>query len=216
MSTQNQPPNIYLVGAHCTGKTTLVEGLRTHLTASLVAELCGENAGNPAIIDELVRNIMRTDGFTASDVRNPTAGLELQKRTIIAQHQVEEKLEGKWFISDRSGIDPIVYAEVFLGRPAAEELTKLKEWRVLREKTKKACVIICEPQNASWLSSDHVRVACNDVEEWRSIAGAFRTALQSHGIPYVTIPAGMKDLGQRVQFVEGLLRPSAKSGMFRS
>ncbi|OJK00819.1 hypothetical protein ASPACDRAFT_42310 [Aspergillus aculeatus ATCC 16872] len=143
MSTQNQPLNIYLVGAHFTGKTTLVEGLRTHLTDSLVAELCGEN-GSPAIINELVRDIMRTDGFTASDVRNPTAGLELQKSTILAQHQAEEKLKGKWYISDRSGINPIVYAEVFLGRPAAEELTKLKEWRVLRKKMKKACVIVCE------------------------------------------------------------------------
>ncbi|PYI35250.1 hypothetical protein BP00DRAFT_334626 [Aspergillus indologenus CBS 114.80] len=214
MSTPNQPRNIYLVGAHCTGKTTLVEGLRAHLSPNLVSELYGENAECPAIVDELVRNIMRTDGFTASDVRHPTKGLELQTRTMLAQHQAEVNLGNKWFISDRSGIDPIVYAEVFLGRPEAEKLAEMKEWHVLREKMKKAYVIVCEPENASWLSTDRVRVACNDVEEWRSIARAFRTALQNHGIPYVTIPVGMEDLGKRVQFVEELLRSSAKSGVF--
>ncbi|PYI02588.1 hypothetical protein BO78DRAFT_422377 [Aspergillus sclerotiicarbonarius CBS 121057] len=200
-----QRTNIYIVGAHCTGKTTLIEALR-HVSVRLASKI---HAENPAIIDEVVRHVMRTDDFNASHVRHPTAGLELQKRTLLAQFKAEEVMDKKQFLSDRSGIDPIVYAGFFLGRPAAEALAALNEWHDLRERMKKALVIVCDPVNESWLSSDGVRMTCESIEEWRSLGQAFRAALEEHEIEYVAIPGGMEGLEERVQFVERLLRSTS-------
>ncbi|PWY65676.1 hypothetical protein BO94DRAFT_529072 [Aspergillus sclerotioniger CBS 115572] len=198
------PPNIYLVGAHCTGKTTLHGALKNYLSTNIASFAI--NTKGPKSVDEVVRHVMRTDGFSAVHVRQPNAGLELQKRTLRAQFETEMKLDESWFISDRSGIDPIVYAGFFLGQSAAEELTALEEWHILKERMKNALVIVCEPGNESWLTSDGVRMKCYDTEEWRSLGRAFRAALQKHGIKFVAIPRELENLEQRVHFVESLLR----------
>ncbi|RAK97308.1 ATP/GTP-binding protein [Aspergillus ibericus CBS 121593] len=186
-----QPRTIYIVGAHCTGKTTLTKALNPRYTDT---------------IDEVVRHVMRTDGYNASHVRHPMAGLELQKRTLLAQFKAEGEMQDKPFLSDRSGIDPIVYAGFFLGRSAAEKLAGLKEWHVLRERMRKALVIVCEPANESWLSSDGVRMTCESIDEWRLLGQAFRAALQEHGIEFVAIPDDLENLDERVRFVERLLK----------
>ncbi|OOF90172.1 hypothetical protein ASPCADRAFT_410317 [Aspergillus carbonarius ITEM 5010] len=206
MTLSPEPSNLYIIGAHCTGKTTLVEALRNHPSAHLSRGISGLNTACPVIIDEVVRTVMRTDRFTAHSVRRSDAGLELQKRTLRAQFNAENELDNDWFISDRSGIDPIVYAGFFLGRSAAEELTALEEWHVLRGRMKTALVIVCQPGNENWLSSDGVRMTCSSIEEWIMLGQAFRAALQEQGIDFVAIPGEMEDLEQRVQFVEQLLR----------
>lgn len=61
----------------------------------------------------------------------------------------------KWFISDRSGVDPIVYARKYVSEEAAEDLVKSTEWLELKERMKSALVIVCEA-GVDWLIDDGV------------------------------------------------------------
>ncbi|KAE8151412.1 AAA domain-containing protein [Aspergillus avenaceus] len=205
MHVSNQPRNVYFVGAHGTGKTTVLQALRKHLTTHLITEMYGHETEYPNFIEEVVREVMQRDGYTGEHVKMPSVGLELQKRTLMAQFKAEQALETKWFISDRSGIDPIIYARVFQGEQAAEELTRLSEWHVLRERMRHALVIVFEPGNERWLEVDGVRVICKDLEEWRAIGTAFCQALEDHGIQFAIMPRDLEDLNQRVLFVERLV-----------
>ncbi|KAE8353774.1 AAA domain-containing protein [Aspergillus coremiiformis] len=207
-----QPRNIYIVGAHCTGKTTLLQALKDHFSTDLVCEIYGQNVGRPVFIDEVAREVMGRDLFTADDVESDEKGLELQKRILLAQYRHEKRLAGKWFISDRSGIDPIIYAQFFLGKHVAEHLAARKAWRVLREQMQKAVVIVCEPRNEAWLSSDDgVRVKTKDATTWKMFGQRFLSGLREYGIEYTPIPEGVEDLTERVHFVEDILRSYRKS-----
>jgi nicotinamide riboside kinase len=142
-----RPPNIYLVGAQCTGKTTLLEALRTHFLDAKNREFHDRPTHLPAVIEEVVRGVMRRKGFTVTDITQPDRGLELQQSNLQAQFDAENALADRWFISDRSGLDAIVYANVYLGTAAAAKLTDLNEWSILRERMKEAVVIVCEAGN---------------------------------------------------------------------
>lgn len=70
-----RPPNIYLVGAQCTGKTTLLEALRTHFVDAKDRDFHDHPTHLPAVIEEVVRGVMRRKGFTVTDIHNPTGVL---------------------------------------------------------------------------------------------------------------------------------------------
>ncbi|KAF5858539.1 hypothetical protein ETB97_004282 [Aspergillus alliaceus] len=207
----NIPRNIYIVGAHCTGKTTLLEALKDHLSGSVVAEIFGGDTDRPIFIDEVAREVMAKDRFRVGDIKKKTEGFELQKCVLLSQYQAEKALEDRWFVSDRSGIDPIIYTEFFLGCPAAERLVELPEWSVLRDGMRKGLVIVCLTHNDSWVSSDRVRVKCKDQSEWKALGDAFLNGLQQHGIAFTAIPQGMDDIGERVHFVENILRSTYRT-----
>lgn len=200
-----KPKNVYVVGAHCTGKSTLIEALSQHFTPALVSEIFGPGVSVPEIMPEIARIVMEMQGFTAEDVRDPIRGCQLQLHTLWAQYQLESVFD-HWIFSDRSGIDPIVYAHVFLGNDESNRLIEMAEWKFLRQRMRDGLVVVCEPSNASWLSSDSFRVALHNVEEWRSIGEAYGELLGTQGINSVSIPTDLESLEDRVQFVEGLVR----------
>ncbi|PLB47670.1 hypothetical protein P170DRAFT_476353 [Aspergillus steynii IBT 23096] len=201
-----KPKNVYIVGAHCTGKTTLIDALKEHFTPALCTEIFGTKTMHPYFLDEVVRLIMELEKRTADQVRDPIEGFKLQAHTLGTQFQFETVFNELWLLSDRSGIDPIVYAHFFLGSEASDRLVAMEEWDILRTKMKDGLVILCEPTNACWLSTDPVRVALHDLEEWRALGNAFKDWLDAQGIRYVPIPADLEKLEWRVQFVEGLIR----------
>lgn len=201
-----KPPNIYLVGAQCTGKTTLLEALRTHFADVKNHDFHDQHVEPPAIIEEVVRKVMRSKGFNVNDIKQPDKGLELQRCNLQAQFNAEEAHTDRWFISDRSGLDAIVYAQVYLGAAAAAELTDSNEWNILRRKMKGAVVIVCEAGNAEWLSGDDVRITYENTEKWEDLNREFYGALRQHAIEYIVLLREMRDLQQRVMFVEKALR----------
>jgi hypothetical protein len=64
---------------------------------------------------------------------------------------------GEWFVSDRSGVDPIVYARKYASKGAESYLINSTEWSELRERMGKSVVIVCEA-GADWLTDDGVRL----------------------------------------------------------
>ena len=94
-------PNIYVIGAPSTGKTTLVSSLQSHFGAGADPEL-----GAPQVISEVARSVLKKHSFTANDIRsNPNRCLALQKLILDAQVAAERSAlaEKGWFVSDRSG-----------------------------------------------------------------------------------------------------------------
>ncbi|PYH87641.1 hypothetical protein BO71DRAFT_340581 [Aspergillus ellipticus CBS 707.79] len=204
-----KPKNVYIVGAHCTGKTTLVAALKEYLTASQASLIHDKDTPCPVFIDEVVRGVMQREGFIASDVKHPTIGPSLQHRTLLTQYCAEKALEDQWFIADRSGIDPIVYASVFLGRDEAEKLAGGPEWKALRKSMQDAVVFLCGTHHEAWLSNDpKVRVTVS-LEEWRGIGQGFHDALEGYRIPYVTVPVDVWKVEDRVRHIENVLRAKA-------
>ena len=102
------PKDIYIVGAQCTGKTTLITALSNHITSPSVSSTIPA----PLIVTEVARTVLRKHKFTASDITSsPDKSLLFQRLILEAQYAAEKAAEtSPWFISDRSGFDPIVYA----------------------------------------------------------------------------------------------------------
>ncbi|KAF2140419.1 uncharacterized protein K452DRAFT_335572 [Aplosporella prunicola CBS 121167] len=208
------PPNIYLTGAHCSGKTTLLQALQTHFLTQI-------HTKQPTIINEVVRPVMRAHAFTAADVKDESKGPILQRATLAAQFVAEQRCnyndkdkgegETTWFISDRSGLDPIVYAQTYVGSAAAAALQESFEWGVLRENMRGALVVLYEAGNADWVSADEVRVKYETVEEWEALHRCFVKMLGEQGIAFVVLPKETVDLGERVRFVVEAMEARMKS-----
>ncbi|GJC90547.1 hypothetical protein ColLi_13385 [Colletotrichum liriopes] len=124
--------NIYIVGAQCTGKTTLVNALETYFIA---AQPPSTACPRPVIISEVARSVLRTHAITAAEIRSsPDRALELQKLILHAQVPAERHAldTAGWFISDRSGVDPICYAFSYAGNEGAALLLASEEWDELK------------------------------------------------------------------------------------
>src|SRR5215471_12276352 len=71
--------SIYVVGAPCSGKTTLVTALKSH-----------PNLQGARFITEVARTVLHNQQFQTSDIRaSPAASLELQRAILEAQLQAE-------------------------------------------------------------------------------------------------------------------------------
>ena len=191
--------NIYIVGAQCTGKTTLVNALEVSLDSHPVSD-------RAAIIREVARTVLKEHGFSAHDLRtSQEKTMAFQALILQAQDRAETAaLEGaSYFISDRSGIDPIVYAMELVGHESAGSLLQSREWLVLRERMQRSIVVVCEP-GADWLTDDGVRLMPLDQTEWREIHEAFCNALNDNKIPYSVLGHEVTDLVDRVSFIWSL------------
>lgn len=196
MELVSKPRNIYIVGAQCTGKTTLVNALETHLDNS-------SQASRPAIIREVARSVLEKHSFTAADIRSsPERSLELQRRILSAQVTAErEALKiADYLISDRSGADPICYALCYVGQEGAGSMLLSPEWCELKERMAEALVVVCEA-GADWLDDDGVRLMPFDREEWLSFHRLFCRFLDESRLPYAVLFAEITDLDERVNFV---------------
>lgn len=192
----NAPHNIYVVGAQCTGKTTIVKHLQEYFS---------ETRNLPPIITEVARTVLATHAFTAADVTNPSRSLELQRLILHAQLDAEHDALDKspWFISDRSGADPIAYAIRYVGESGAASLLKSNEWTELRARMRASLVIVCEAAEAarSWIVNDGVRLIPSDVHDWVGFHKRFCAFLSEQGIDYVVLPVAIRSHQDRVKFV---------------
>lgn len=191
--------SIYLIGAQCTGKTTLLKAL----TSSIKSK-------HPSVsfstVTEVARDVLRQHYFTREDITtNPDRALQLQQLILNAQYEQESKLGQITILSDRSGVDPIAYGMQY-GPPRAQRLLeKSLEWQFLRERMKKSLVIVCPPHK-KWSIDDGTRLMASSWEEWHNMHLTFVEILHENDIPFYVIPMSVVDINERVEFVLNLWR----------
>ena len=192
--------NIYLVGAQCTGKTTLVKALLKHFEKHDNCRWQGQQIQKPRVIIEVARGVMQKHGLNAEDVTSLKGrGIEMQKLILEAQLQAEFESDG-WFISDRSGFDPIVYARRYVGDDAAQELMASNAFAVLQKNMQQSLMIVCEA-GADWLFDDGVRLMPTSRDDWVDFHKLFCASLDSIGMSYVVLPYSITRPEERVDFV---------------
>ena len=194
-----KPPNIYIIGAQSTGKTTLVSALdryfeehRTYLS---------EPVTRPHIIKEVARSVLREHHFTADDiVTSKPRALQLQRLILNAQSKAELSFGQGWYITDRSGLDPLAYAHRYVGDEEARQLRQEEAWQDVEKRLSKGLVIICGV-GGEWLVDDGIRLMPKSRDDWLEIQSIFCSLLDELGIQYTILPSSVRDLGSRVDFV---------------
>lgn len=187
--------SIYIVGAQCTGKTTLTEAVSTTIKKRYL-ELEVE------VINEMARSVLERHNFTREDVREGSERcMSLQKLILDAQYNREMELDARAvLVSDRSGIDPLAYASVFAKDQSTQGLSDCTSWQELKVRMRSATVVVCEPVE-DWLIDDGVRLMPVHLQEWREMHQVFCQLLESHGIPYSVLPSSLLSLPARVDLV---------------
>lgn len=198
-AAMTKPQNIYIIGAQSTGKTTLVAALTTYVEQFHVVP--DATIARPKIISEVARGVLQRHHYTAEDiVSSKTRALELQRLILEAQCQAEEAACDEWYISDRSGLDPLVYARKYVGVEEALALTQGLAWQHLQQKMKRGLVIVCEA-GGEWLIDDGVRLMPKDRDAWLQMHAAFCEMLSELDIEYHVLPASISSLAHRIEFV---------------
>lgn len=194
-----RPISIYIIGTQGTGKTTIVNKLDRLFCSTPVAPPMKK----PQIIREVARKVQRIHPIPTESIRSdPSQSLQLQKRIQAAQFKAEREAlqRGSWFISGRSGFDPIVYARRYVGSEAAADMME-SVWCVeLMERMSASLVVVCE-SGMGWLQDDGVRLMPEDREDWMQLHNLFCEMLDEAGLMYFVLPAGITDLSGRVEFV---------------
>jgi nicotinamide riboside kinase len=202
--------NIYIIGAQSTGKTTLVNALEAYW-----ADITPENSSQrPRMVREVARTILEKEPSHREDMlTSPTRALQLQQLILASQYDAETRVRAAnactWYICDRSGLDPIVYAKCFVGEDAAAEMLASEVWQELEDRMKEGLVITCEA-GCHWLVDDGLRLMPKNVEEWMHVDAAFRELLEERGIGFSVVPKDMVDLHERVQYVRRQFMDSQK------
>ncbi|KAK3711994.1 hypothetical protein LTR37_009306 [Vermiconidia calcicola] len=191
-----RPRNIFIIGAQCTGKTTLVYALKEHFERQLVDDI-----PQPVFISELARNVMKQLKIDRHEIATlPERSFTLQKAILHAQDKAEIMVTneaGGWYISDRSGIDPIVYTRLLVGEDAATELLDSEVWSRLQRNMKDGLVFLCE-DGCTWLVDDGTRLMPKDLEDWSKSDHAFRKLLEEKEIGYTLISKDVADIADRL------------------
>lgn len=199
MSAMRCPPSIYIIGAQGTGKTTIVNELERLFDSTQYVP----STQQPRIIREVAREVQRIHPIATESIRSdPSLSLQLQKRIQAAQFEAETVAlgRGSWFISDRSGFDPMVYARRYVGKEAAAEMMRSEEWLELKERMHESLVIVCET-GMGWLQDDGVRLMPEDRDDWVRLHELFCRMLDEVGLRYHVLPSDITDLAGRVEFI---------------
>ena len=209
----SNPRNVYIIGAQCTGKTTLVTALTEHFTslanqqasteAATSSSEINPPAGQPYIIREVARSVLKEYAFTAAEIRDsPSRALELQQLILRAQVEAETKAlnTASWFISDRSGLDPMIYAEMYVGREATEQMLAGEDWKACQQSLSKALIVVCEP-GAPWLYDDGTRLMPLDETEWTTTHETFCRFLDKLELSYLVARKELMNMRDRVQLI---------------
>ena len=201
--------SIYIIGAQSTGKTTLVNAL----ARAFEEQATGANKQTPRVIKEVARRIVQREAqFSREEIAStPERALKLQHRILAAQYDAEVTIRHantpvsapEWYISDRSGLDPIVYARCLVGKEAAAEMLATTVWQELESRMKAGLVILCEAGGV-WLQDDGLRLMPEDLDEWLRVDASFRDMLEAQGIEYYVMSKKMLDIQDRVGLVRQL------------
>ena len=196
------PSSIYIVGAQSTGKTTLVKALQNYFYGDQ-QQPSSTLTAVPQVITEVARTVLVEYGYTAHDITSsPSRALSLQKLILKAQVDAERAglRLGTWIISDRSGVDPVVYAQKYVNEDAARDLAFSPEALELSERMKSSLVFVCEA-GVDWLIDDGVRLMPGSFEEWIETHELFCHWLEELGLKYEVITRNLLDTNKRVEFV---------------
>ena len=199
MTPNAKCPNIYVIGPQSTGKTSLVKQLRSQLGTWLA----NTSIDQPQIISEVARTVLSKHKLTAEDVTASEKRCRTLQRLILeAQAQAEKEglMKSSWLISDRSGVDPLVYAKRFASTKAAAELQRHDAWIELRGRMADSLIVVCE-SGTPWLTDDRVRLMPESEEAWKQLFDDFCELLHDVGLCYVVVPRTMLDLSERADFV---------------
>ncbi|KAE8383143.1 AAA domain-containing protein [Aspergillus bertholletiae] len=189
--------SIYIVGAQCTGKTTLVNGLHSALQAE------GFNLHR---ITEVARTVLHAHKYTRDDIAgNPHSALKLQHLILSAQFEAENEDACVPVLCDRSGIDPIAYAVKYGPRNGRESLEQSEQWQTLKYRMFDSLVVLCPPHQG-WLTDDGTRLIASSWQEWHDMHLTFCQILQENQIPFSMLPDDLELLEDRVEFVLQLWR----------
>lgn len=157
---------------------------------------------------------MKTQGFTRED----TGKMEMQSAIMLAQLEREaEVCEGArstreaLILSDRSAVDPIVYAILTAKdeHQACQKKSILVEHPTFQRALKRyrnAKFLLLKPV-PEWLVDDGVR----GLEQHARSFYVYRVVLAELGIPYEEIGEEMKDLAERVNWVKGWVTSTSSS-----
>jgi len=205
------PPyaSIYIIGAQCTGKSTLVEDLRSYIVQHQVGPHSRLHT-----ITEVARGVMHDHNFSRDDLANPDRALKFQYLILDAQLRAEDHHpEGTVILSDRSGLDPLVYAAKYGPPDGLATIIASPTWAILKGRMRRSLVILCPPR-ADWHFDDGTRLMVKDWGEWEDTHRVFQTLLAEFNIPYHQIPESVSSRSDRVKLVltlwdqkTSLLRP---------
>ncbi|TGJ88065.1 hypothetical protein E0Z10_g685 [Xylaria hypoxylon] len=196
-------PNIYIIGSQCTGKTTLVNAICEYFERHPNKHNPIASAEHPGVIKEVARSVLKNHGFTRGDIRNSQdRALELQRLIIEAQFEAEKSQLGtrSWFISDRSAVDPVIYARKYVSKEAADTLAASAKWTEMKDRMAKSLVIVCEA-GVDWLMDDGIRLMPLDTTEWLQLHTEFCLTLANIGLKHHVLPSRIRNTDERVQFV---------------
>lgn len=188
-------PSIYVVGAQCSGKTTLAIALKEYFSSNPMLPPV-------ALLTEAARGVLKQHNFTRNDIReDANRCIELQRLILEAQWAEELRIsEEAMLISDRSGMDPVVYAAKYANPGESKSLLNSLAWRELRDRMLRSLVIVCKPVK-TWLKDDGVRLMPLDWEEWLETHQSFCAHLEDANIEFCVLSAEKASTSDRVAFV---------------
>ena len=199
MPAETAIPNIYIIGPQSTGKTTLVNKLQSNLESWPV----DSSAGTPGIISEVARSVLIKHKFSAKDITSSTTRcLALQKLILEAQASAEDEAlqSSQWFISDRSGFDPLVYTKRYVSADAVAYLQREPAWREVEARMANSLIVVCEA-GTPWLLDDGVRLMPGSEQEWMQVFRDFCELLEDVGFEYFVLPRTMLNIEERAEFI---------------
>ncbi|KAK0614907.1 AAA domain-containing protein [Bombardia bombarda] len=201
--------HIYIVGAQCTGKTSIVSALESHFGE-------GSSDNRPVIVRDVARNVLAQHSFTPADITSSSDRcLALQKLILEAQAQTEktalEQPDCKFLISDGSGVDPISCCMRYIGQDGAAALLETTEWHELEARLRTSLIVVCEAA-VDRLTDDGVRLTPSEYEDWRAFHVLSCGLLDRLGLDYVVLPCEITQLSDQVDFILSRWRARA-SGM---
>jgi len=194
-----QRTRIYVVGPSSTGKTTLCNALAQRMGLK-----------GPQFVKEVARRVITALGLGRDDI----GLLDMQKAIMLAHlEQERENEESSAHLSDRSAVDPIVYAVFTAANPEdaqcrKQALVNLPEFQRALPRYRNSLFVLLSI-NKEWVKDDGFRHVGNETE----ILAIFREILSELGIRYREIGSDMDFLLERTAFVMSLATtPYSKLG----
>ena len=201
-SNMPPPPNIYIIGAQSTGKTTLVNALAAFFR-EYKSNTIDDPQSQPCILKEVARGVLSQHKLTANDITlSQSSALRVQRLILEAQVKVEAETRhrNQWYISDRSALDPLAYAELYSGSDGMTELYGGATWKTAAKWMEQGVVILCEA-GGEWLVDDGVRLMPRDKQAWLEMHQTFCEILDKMDMEHYILPSSISKIETRVEFV---------------
>ncbi|KAF4456654.1 P-loop containing nucleoside triphosphate hydrolase [Fusarium albosuccineum] len=132
--------------------------------------------------------------------REPLSGLAKLSIPDFELPEKEALQRSSWFISDRCGFDPLVYARKYVSDDAALEMQRQPSWIEDKARMTDSLIVVCEAGTPQ-LADDGVRLMPVSEEAWMQLFDEFCGLLYEVGLQYVVVPRTMLDLSERADFL---------------